>query len=162
MRLWIVRHGKAHPQSSDLDDWARPLVARGQRQAAHLARLIAQRRDRPQRIVSSPVTRAAQTARLIHRELEVPLTWAVELETERPASAAVDLIAAQVGVQRLMIVGHNFQLSDLLGVLVGGNSGNDRPDLSELRTGEAALVEITPERPVGSGTLLGRFRLDDD
>lgn len=156
MLVWIVRHGKAEPQAPDLDDWVRRLVPRGERQIQHVALAIAARPDRPTLILASPVTRAAQTARLIQRVLDVPLRWSAHLETERPISAAIDTIRAHADAPSLMLVGHNMQLSDLVATLA-------RPpaDASELRTGEAILLDWSTSDHRQTASLLARLRHDD-
>jgi len=160
--VWIVRHGKAEGAAGGLEDWVRRLVGRGERQARLVGQTLAVRDDRPEVIVASPVTRAAQTARLIAQELDSPLMWSAQLETERPVSDAVTVIEAARRHGAAMLVGHNFQLSELLMTLVRGQPGLGTGELAELRTGEAALVKIDPARIIGSGAILERVRLSEE
>ncbi len=160
--VWIVRHGKAESAAEARDDWVRCLVARGERQARHVGQAIAARDERPAVIVSSPVTRAAQTARAIAREVDVPVMWSAHLETERPVSDALVVMEAARRHPCIMLVGHNYQLSELLVALVRGQPGVGSGELGELRTGEAALVRAEPARLIGSGVLVERLRLDEE
>lgn len=157
LKLWIVRHGKAEPQGVAPDDFVRRLLPRGERQASFLAAEIAAHVDRPALVLASPLTRAAQTARIIATGLERPLRWSERLEADRPVSDAVEVITT-APADRLMIVGHNMQLTDLILALDGG--AGQAAWISELRTGEAALIELDADQPRGSGNLLARLRLD--
>ncbi len=159
MHVWIVRHGKAESAEGGVEDWVRRLVARGERQARFVGQTVAARDERAEIVIASPVTRAAQTARLISRELESPLMWSAQLETERPVSDAITVIEAARRHTSAMLVGHNFQLSELLTALVRGQPGVGTGDLAELRTGEAALLRVDPARVIGSATLIERVRL---
>lgn len=156
MHLWIIRHGKAEPQGDTPDDWTRRLVPRGERQAAWLGQQLAEHTLKPRRLIASPVTRAAQTARLVNGSIRLELEWSAALETDRPVSAALTLIQSITKVDVLAIVGHNFQLSELCNTILGS-----RGPANELSTGEAALVSLDHASPRGSGSLVARLRLDD-
>ena len=159
MLVWIVRHGKAEAGSGSGTDAGRALAPKGERQATWLGRAVAERRDRPGRIVSSPVRRAIETARLINTSLSAPLVTSVSLETGRPPSSAVILIAEldEAGDGPVMLVGHNPQLEKLVGALTAGPGAD-----SEMKTGQAVLVDVDPEQPIGTGELLAVLRLESD
>ncbi len=147
--LWIIRHGKAHRDSPTGLDADRTLQARGLSQAAYLAEVIAASPHRPLLVLSSPFARAHATAEPIARALHLPLAFAAELQAERPVQPVVDLIARHES-RSLAIVGHNYQLSDLVSILTRGVG---RREL-ELRTGQAALVWFRREAATGTGELL--------
>jgi hypothetical protein len=54
-----------------------------------------------------------------------------------------------------MIVGHNPQLGELLGVLASGLP----PQEMILKTGELVALEVRPSQMVGSAKIVGRLRL---
>lgn len=63
VELWIVRHAKAEARGPAWsDDRARPLTAAGERQAARLAEAGRELGVQLDRLFSSPLIRAAQTA----------------------------------------------------------------------------------------------------
>jgi phosphohistidine phosphatase len=161
MRIAIVRHGKAEPHSASGADRDRRLRSRGERQARWLAEQFAVGDWRPALILSSPYERAITTARIIQAALSVPLQVASELECDEPASRAIDLIQrhATSASSPLMLVGHNPQLSRLATTLVQGPA----PARGiELRTGEAALLEMNPPDLIASATPHALWRLDEE
>lgn len=63
LTLSLVRHAKSAWDDPELEDFERPLNARGRRDAPRMARLAAERCDRPPVLLSSPAVRAITTAR---------------------------------------------------------------------------------------------------
>lgn len=157
MKVWIVRHGKAEAKSDSGRDEDRALAKRGERQAKWLGKEIARREDRPTRILSSPVLRAIETARLINETLKLPLEESKGLASGKAASVAGELIEGLEDDGPWMLVGHNPQLEKLVGVLTEGPGGE-----SEMKTGQAVLVEVDQESPVGSAQVLCSLRLAEE
>lgn len=155
--LWIIRHGKAHRESPTGLDADRTLQERGERQAAYLADVIAASAHRPAQVLSSPFARAHATAEPIARALNLSLAFAAELQAERPLQPVVNLIVRHEA-RSLAIVGHNYQLSDLISLLT---QGAGRREL-ELRTGQAALVRFERDVAPGAAELVGLFREPDE
>jgi phosphohistidine phosphatase len=98
---------------------------------------------RPERIVSSPLPRALRTAEIVAEALghDEAVETDDALRTGRSAEAIRDWLLAR-REERLMIVGHNPALSDLIGLLVAGRS--DLP-LCDLRKGGVAALEGAPQ-----------------
>lgn len=69
--LTLVRHAKASRDDAALTDFERPLTDRGRRDAPAMAQRMAEFAPRPERLVSSPASRAITTARLFASELEM-------------------------------------------------------------------------------------------
>lgn len=155
--LWIIRHGKAHRDSPTGLDADRTLQERGVRQAAYLAKAIAASACRPLQVVASPFARARATAEPIARELNLALAFAAELQAERPLQSVVELIARHEA-RSLAIVGHNYQLSDLISLLTHGAGRRE----IELRTGQAALVRFEREAAPGAAELVKLLRDPDE
>jgi phosphohistidine phosphatase len=144
MNLLIVRHAIAVPrESAAMPDDERPLTPRGKRRfrraAAGLARLL----DPPDALLTSPLLRAVETARIAAK------AWGGIEPIEEPALAGSDvdamLAAALVRVREsgdddatLALIGHEPSVSALLARLIGGG----RADRLEFRKGGAALVEV--------------------
>src|SRR5207244_4327966 len=119
MQLIVVRHGKAETQSESGRDEDRRLKPRGEKQARFLGDYFADPGRKPAMIITSRFERAFTTARLIQQAVGAPLQTVPELESGRPVSDAIDLIRTQ-SADRLMIVGHNPQLSELIWALTRG------------------------------------------
>jgi phosphohistidine phosphatase len=159
MRLVIVRHGKAegHGEKPDRD---RRLLPRGREQAAWLRAELLGGAWWPAAVLGRIYDRARETAEILRGEDGPRIGFHKELESERPLSGAVSLLERESGrfaAGPLAVVGHNPQLSELVGYLcrgVGGRGGED------LRTGEAALVELERLAP-GQGRLVRLLRMDE-
>lgn len=158
MQFIIVRHGKAEADSPTGRDEDRRLKKRGQRQARYLGEQFAD--NRPAAIICSPHERAIATANIIRDILDTQLQTDRRLELGSQPSDALDLIAEAArhfGDGPLMLVGHNPQLGQLLWVLTRGTPAEE----SDLRTGEAAILNLDPTNPVGRSTLIDRLRLPE-
>ena len=120
--LFLVRHAKASRDDPDLPDRARPLTKRGTRNAAAMARRVAQRPDLPELIVSSPARRARRTAEAMAAACELELESLVVDERLYDATAE-DLLevirALAPRLARVMLVGHNPGMTDVANVLAG-------------------------------------------
>ena len=66
MVLYVIRHGKAHPDSPTGRDRDRALKPKGHRQADFLGALLRDRDDRPSLVVTSTFRRAYETAERIN------------------------------------------------------------------------------------------------
>lgn len=163
MRLIVLRHGKAEPRSESGSDADRKLVDRGVRQAEFIAKALRERELLPGRIVTSPIERALQTARIVQRGLataglECPLEIAVGLETDRPLGSAARVVAEHAhAVSTLLIVGHNPQLEAL--VVAATNDGVP-PAAEVLKTGQAVVLDVPdPDELIGGSECLEVLRL---
>ena len=109
-----MRHAKSAWDTDAATDFERPLAPRGRKTAPRMGRWLASRGLVPDRIVSSPATRAAQTAALVAQELGVDedaIVW-----DERLYGADADEVAAIARAHdagRLLLVGHNPAFEDL-------------------------------------------------
>lgn len=170
MRVYILRHGRAGARETWTgDDRARPLTDDGRERTVAAARGLAALGVRPDVILTSPYTRAAQTAELTAKTLAGMASKAdrVGEVTEEPALAAgatleqVALaLAERAELGDVMLVGHEPDLSGVIGALIGGNHGGARV---EMKKGACCRVDIpagavrkaggAPEKLAGTGTL---------
>lgn len=159
MFVYIVRHGKAETDSPTGDDFDRALIDRGRRQAERLGDYLASIGEKsPTRIYSSGLVRALETARILEQRIGVRLEVDPCLETGQPVSAVVELIRRFDGADGpAVLVGHNPQLEHLVSTLINGPASEP----VRLRTGEAVLLDIDPERPLGGSTLVDTMRFDE-
>lgn len=127
------------------------------RQSRWLALELAGREPRVERVVSSPFERARGTAEPIAGALGLELELDERLEVGEPLSGVVALIESLMGCPAAAIVGHNPQLSDLVDLLAYGIGGGG----ADLRTGEAAVLELSDPVGPGRAVLVDALRLDD-
>lgn len=155
MRLYIIRHGKAHKDSPTGLDSDRELRPRGELQARWLGAQLAERDGPPAKILTSPFARAYATASLINESLDAPLHTESTLEVGNPAEHALNLVRAHADtVDSLVLVGHNPQLEALAAAFAAAVG---RP-FDRLRTGEAYVFDLAPGGTVG---FVESLRLDD-
>src|SRR4051812_30623911 len=143
--LYVLRHGIAVPHGTPgVAEDERPLTPKGRKRLRQIARGLRRLELDPERIVSSPLPRAWQTAEIVADELGMSdrLEAAEELRADRSPEAIRDWLHARAE-GRLMIVGHNPNLSLLLGLLVTGNGDSM---LCELKKGGIAALSSGDER----------------
>lgn len=119
-KLYILRHGIAVPHGTlGMTDDERPLTAEGEKKTHEIGKGLNQLDLQLDRIVTSPVLRARRTAEIVAEELGMSdrLGVAAQLSTSSSATAIREWLREQQH-DRLMIVGHNPTLSDLIGLLV--------------------------------------------
>jgi phosphohistidine phosphatase len=141
--LLVVRHGKAERDSLTGRDEDRVLRPRGVRQAQFLGNKLMEMpaESKPQVILASPVIRAADTARIIAQFAGVPLEFHPELSTSSDHHAVLELLHERDRAgnhRRLMVVGHNPTLEELVSTLCRGGAGL----AGGMRTGMAAVLEL--------------------
>jgi phosphohistidine phosphatase len=145
-RLLLLRHAKAVPAEEPLADIARPLAPRGERDAQLIGGRLWQHHGRPDLILSSPATRAVQTARLIAPALEYP-SGAMVLERRlylaEPAKL-VEVIAAQdAAVESMLVVGHNPGLTELVHELLPSFPVDDLPTAAVVAVDYTGIADWT-------------------
>jgi phosphohistidine phosphatase len=121
--LLVLRHAKSAWNSDARTDFERPLAGRGERDAPRMGRWLRSEGLVPDHVVCSPARRAKQTA--------VSALQAMELDPEsvvfddRIYDAGLDdllglLAECPPSFRRVMVVGHNPGLEDLVFYLGGG------------------------------------------
>ena len=122
LRLMLFRHGKSDWSAACDGDPDRPLNARGERAAATMGLVLRRMGEVPDRVVTSPATRAESTASLARLSggWDAPLEVADELYGGGPATALG--VAARCGgaAERLMLVGHEPTWSMIAERITGG------------------------------------------
>ena len=118
--LILLRHAKSD-WSHDEPDLARPLAKRGRRQAPEAGGWLAANLDRIDLAVVSPANRARSTWDLVAARLDGPPPTRID---ERVYAASDDELLGVVRelpdeIERVVLVGHNPGLEDLLTLLTG-------------------------------------------
>jgi len=115
--IFLVRHGKAEDPAYSEEDFTRLLNARGRSDCRTLASELKQAGLFPDKVISSPAFRTAETARLLSRSLGLDpdaITYSGSLYLGRAADYISSLMLEHAaGHRALMIVGHNPDLGDL-------------------------------------------------
>lgn len=136
-QLWLLRHAEAEPHGTRSDS-ERRLTARGESQArvagVALARLAASFEE----VLFSPKMRARQTAELAAAEWgdaqRAPLSAHEPLAAGYDAAGALDAAHGLSADGRLLLVGHEPDLSSIVAELTGGRI--------DLKKGGLAVVRL--------------------
>ena len=141
--LLILRHGKSD-WSAGTDDYHRPLKNRGKRGAQRIGTWLWQQNLVPDYIISSPATRARETAYKAAKSMGLGVAN-VQLDKRLYLPSTDELLevlrACPETAQRVMLVGHNPSLEDLLTRLV--NDAIVIPDDGKLLpTATVARLEV--------------------
>ncbi|MEE4330610.1 MAG: histidine phosphatase family protein [Wenzhouxiangella sp.] len=143
MKLWVLRHARAEPESTSGRDRDRRLSPAGRRCCRHLNEVISASEGwPPERILVSPAVRTRETAALALQGLEVP---APEIDASlwmADVSTLIDRIQSSK-VSRLMVIGHNPGLESLV-MMLGGSL-----PVPGLKPGTLVLLEF--KGPIGAG-----------
>ncbi|MEZ5125561.1 MAG: phosphohistidine phosphatase SixA [Thermoleophilia bacterium] len=138
MRVYFLRHGKSAARETwKGDDAQRPLTEEGmelmRRQAATMNRLGIQ----PDLIVTSPLTRARQTAEIVAVALRKSsaLEESECLARDFDSACLVKLMDAHPDAKCMMVVGHEPDFSQTVSKLLGGGR-------IQLKKGGLATVDI--------------------
>jgi phosphohistidine phosphatase len=137
--LYIVRHGIAEdPGRPGIADNERLLTSKGEKRIRQIARGLVRLELQLDRIVTSPLPRARATAEIIADVLDVRKGIETSNVLQTGSSAAtVERWLRERNDDRLMIVGHNPTLSDLVSLLVLGTT---QPTICDLKKGGIAAL----------------------
>lgn len=160
MHLYLVRHGKAHRHADSGRDDDRTLKHRGERQAAFLGEALGALEPgaRPALILSSPITRALQTARILENTLALPLQIEQGLSTRAGEDDLLALVRTRQDEGPLAVVGHNPTLESAVSRLLK----RTEPRPPAVRTGMCVVIEFAGRIAPGAGTLVRTLREPED
>jgi phosphohistidine phosphatase len=118
--LLVLRHAKAE-QGDGLADDQRELAPRGRKAARKMGELARDEGLLPQRILSSTSIRTRQTVELFVEaaRCDAPVEYLQELYLAAPRAYLEALAKHAAGATRVMLVGHNPGLEDLVRELTG-------------------------------------------
>jgi phosphohistidine phosphatase SixA len=117
--LYLLRHADAgDPDAWEGDDAERPLSKKGRRQAEALGSFLAARGVVFDSVVSSPKTRAMQTAELVAAAIGARVTADERLGDRLDLDALAGVID-DAGGSKLLLVGHDPDFSELCATLSG-------------------------------------------
>jgi phosphohistidine phosphatase len=168
--LCLLRHGKSDRDDLAMDDFDRPLKKRGKLAAQRIGTWLKQENLVPCCLICSPAKRALSTAKIVHEviaEDALHIKQDKRLYQEGFERLKTVLAECPSDAGRVLLVGHNPELEDLLIYLAGAPNLPDTDkllptaalarlqmpdDWSHLDAGCAKLLSITcpkylPEAP---------------
>jgi phosphohistidine phosphatase len=148
--LYLVRHAIAEERGPEYaDDTRRPISSRGRRRMKAAARGFADLDPGVDRILTSPLVRAVQTAEILSRELsDASLGLCPPLAPDhRPEDVAGELGRTQ-SKGAIVLVGHEPDLGALAAWLLGARAP------LPFKKGGIARIDVTRLPPGQDGTLV--------
>jgi len=143
MILYVMRHAEAVEGSETLQDEWRYLTEKGRSAAGKMGTSIARIGPKTRLTVTSPLTRAVQTAE-IAAEKACRKNVVVASELLLPGTDIGELAAYLKGcgdAKRVMLVGHEPQLGRLVASLLGRKDGS-----ITLKKGACVALELDPKK----------------
>ncbi|HEY3969201.1 MAG TPA: histidine phosphatase family protein [Planctomycetaceae bacterium] len=125
MHLWLVRHAVAADRDEfDGPDGERPLTSKGRRRFRRFCQCVVRQTATPEYIFSSPLVRAAQTARLLAKAYGLKKSAVQLTDLLAPGVDVGELLrfVRDLPADRIALVGHEPDMSTILAELVGGGA----------------------------------------
>lgn len=119
MEIYLVRHGIAEDSASS--DFERRLTAEGAQKAQAVAKAFRKRVNSVEAIFHSPLLRAQETADIFGQEFQLSTNEMRGLKPTDHPEVALDEIR-RTNLDKLLIVGHEPNLSHLAMLLIDGRS----------------------------------------
>jgi phosphohistidine phosphatase len=162
MKIYILRHGLAVDRGAPgiARDFDRPLTPKGKRKLRKISSAIKKRKIAFDQIFTSPYVRARQTAEMVAESLgladRVQRTECLSPEGN-PTGVVHFLIALKPRGEKVLLVGHEPNLSELISFLSSGHQGTRinlkkgalcRLSADKLRNGKCAALDwlLTPKQ----------------
>ena len=150
MDIYFLRHASAGDKkaSTPQEDEKRPLDAKGIEQSKQMGQLLAALDVEPEAFISSPLTRAVQTAELAAEQMNgnPSITLDDALRPDASYEQFQELLHHYERRSAIVVTGHNPNASEFLSYLISGGTAKDAV---ELKKGAVAKVEYK----LGKGTL---------
>ncbi|HEX3392163.1 MAG TPA: histidine phosphatase family protein [Solirubrobacteraceae bacterium] len=157
-QLWLLRHADAEPHGTRADA-ERRLTERGGRQAEVAGLALARMGVSFSAVLTSPKARARETAELALAQMSAKESPGFEphdpLAGGFQASQALDAIAGVGREGPLLLVGHEPDLSGIVGDLTGGRVDLKKGGLAVVRLGGAGGELVLLLRPVELALIAG-------
>ncbi len=152
MVVYILRHAIAvERETASYPNDDRPLTEEGKEKMSKAARGIAKLVDDIDVILTSPLVRAHDTAKIVARALdaEQKLELCKELAPGSSLKNLLSSLSKYKGLKSIMVVGHQPDLGYLASALLGSNES-----IVEFKKGAFCAIEVSTLSPKGKGTLL--------
>lgn len=140
MKLFFLRHGIASDQSEwKGDDAQRPLTGEGIEKMKRSASSLQELKLSVEVIITSPLTRARQTAEIVAKKLDCKLIEDTRLSPGFNIDKLSGMLLDHPKAETIMFVGHEPDFSATVAELIGGG-------LIEFKKGGLAMVELPNPR----------------
>lgn len=140
-QLWLLRHGEAEPHDA-MPDAERELTGRGRDQARAAGRALKALGVEIHLAFTSPKVRARDTALLACAELGVEPIVHEPLAAGFDRDAALELTAAAGADQRVLIVGHDPDFTQLVRDFTGGRIDLKKGGVAAIRLDGTVGAEL--------------------
>jgi phosphohistidine phosphatase len=154
MNLFILRHASAgSPRANPLLDLKRPIDKDGKTQCLQLAHVLNALNLNFDLVVSSPLKRAQQTAQLVATETgyEQKLLISNALAPTATFAQFQRLLRDSSTSENILVVGHNPNLTQFLGQLLGVGANAETTGTPRVRLRKGSLARVNLQR--GSAVL---------
>ena len=148
----LLRHGIA----VERDEWEgleadRPLTERGAKRVVQVAAGLNRLDVQPTHILSSPLIRAIETAKIVHRSLRVRSAIQIvdELLPDAPPDRFLSILHNLPPDASVLCIGHEPQLGMAASVLLSGRATTSFP----LKKAGACLIELSLQAKPDRGVL---------
>ncbi|MCX6023724.1 MAG: phosphohistidine phosphatase SixA, partial [Chloroflexi bacterium] len=153
VELYLVRHaiaGDRDPMAWP-DDRDRPLTPEGAKRFRRVAEGLCAAVPEVERVLTSPLTRAVQTAEILRKRADWPAAQPCdELDGGHTPEQIVEALRAHAGVASLAVVGHEPGLHELAAYLL---TGGQAAALLEFKKGGVACLSFGGEIQPGTASL---------
>lgn len=125
--LFLTRHAKSSWSNPGLADIDRPLNERGKKAAPFMGKLIVDKGEKPELLISSPANRALSTAKAFGEVMGLVENDIIIDRTIYGAGAQqlLDLVQIQDDLHKsIMLFGHNPTFTSFVNMLTGSNIMN--------------------------------------
>jgi phosphohistidine phosphatase len=154
MMVFFLRHAEADPDRSS--DFERKLTPKGMEQAEKAGKFCARNGLTPDIILTSPVVRAEETARIAAKKLgNVELVREDAIACGMTKEQCLELLRGYQEFATVMLVGHEPDFSETIAGLIGlpdsdrlqiRKSSLTAVDISNFKTGAGTLEFLVPSR----------------
>jgi len=148
MIVYFLRHANAgQKRLNPVSDEKRPLDKEGIEQCRYVGRFLNSMDTHVDLILSSPLKRATQTASMVGNEIayEQRIEVTPALRPNAAFEGFRELLHQLSGLEAVMVVGHNPNMSQFLSLLVTGGLSQRAV---EMKKGSIARVEVGTKRSV--------------
>ncbi|MFN8528280.1 MAG: phosphohistidine phosphatase SixA [Anaerolineae bacterium] len=141
MEVYFLRHAHAEDAHDKVPDVQRQLTERGIQHTRRLARCLKELGVAPDRLYTSPLVRANQTADIVSAAIDITVQVRQELAPGFNLAGLQTLIRDLRQDDCLMIVGHEPDFSRVIGDFIGGGR-------VIMKKGGLARIDVTGFQPL--------------
>ncbi|MCX8058923.1 MAG: phosphohistidine phosphatase SixA [Spirochaetes bacterium] len=123
MEIYLIRHAIAENAAEGKKDEERNIIDKGFKETKKISKILKNLKAKPDFIISSPLTRAVQTADIIAKKFKYKkkIILAKELLPESKPSDIMELVKSKIDskTKRIFIIGHMPLLGNFISFLLG-------------------------------------------